>query len=41
MDNGLIFPYRLLRAHDEPSDAKRPNLTMSSDGVGGAREPNW
>ena len=26
MDNGLIFPYRLLRDHDEPSDAKRPNL---------------
>ena len=41
MDNGLIFPYRLLRDNDEPSDAKRLNLTMSSDGVGGTREPSW
>ncbi len=27
MDNGLIFPYRQNSAHDEPSDAKRPNPT--------------
>jgi hypothetical protein len=25
MDNGLIFPYRLYRAHAEPGDAKRLN----------------
>ena len=23
MDNGLIFPYPLIRAHAEPGDAKR------------------
>ncbi len=41
MDNGLIFPYRLLRDNDEPSDAKRPNLTMSSEESREARDPNW
>jgi hypothetical protein len=24
MDNGLIFPYRFWRDHDEPGDANRP-----------------
>ena len=26
MDNGLIFPYPLTRAHAEPTDTNRTNL---------------
>jgi hypothetical protein len=28
MDNGLIFPYPLARAHVEPGDANHPNLWL-------------
>ena len=41
MDNGLIFPYRFTHDPDEPSDAKRMNLVISSERSGGARDPNW
>jgi hypothetical protein len=40
MDNGLIFPYRFTRAHDEHSDAKPTKPMISSEGFGGVREPN-
>ncbi len=41
MDNGLIFPYRFTHDPDEPSDAKRMKLVISSEEIGGARDPNW
>jgi hypothetical protein len=40
MDNGLIFPYRFTRAHDERSDAKPTKSRKSSDGIDGVRDPN-
>jgi hypothetical protein len=41
MDNGLIFPYPLWFAHDEPFSAKRRELTKPSGGVGESRDPCW
>jgi hypothetical protein len=32
MDNGLIFPYPLTRAHAEPTDTNRTNLPWSLRG---------
>ena len=34
MDNGLIFPYPSMHAHDEPVDTNHPKRAVkSSDGV--------
>jgi hypothetical protein len=34
MDNGLIFPYPLARAHAEPADTNHLSLAWSLRGLG-------